>query len=180
MQGFDVTSYTLKVPGSDEEPYARAMLRRYPLDFRVIEHPVSDFLEEASDFVRVMEEPFHAPNVYTHYQLRRSMKQDGVHVVLAGSGGDEALAGYEAEFWPQARAELVRERRRLRPTTIWGAARAGAGLERRPGVRSRGRGAGWLGTGARLAHPRLGWGRPRRWRSAHRSEPCGASGRKLS
>jgi asparagine synthase (glutamine-hydrolysing) len=134
LHGGAITSYTLRVPGSDEEPYARAMLRRYPLDFRVIERPVSDFLEEAGDFLGIMEEPFHAPNVYTHYQLRQSMKRDGVHVVLAGSGGDETLAGYESEFWPRARDELVRERRRLQAVTYdlglglrsWSRARATA------------------------------------------------------
>jgi asparagine synthase (glutamine-hydrolysing) len=128
LQSSAVTTYTLRVPEHDEEPYARAMLRSFSLDFRVVEHPESEFLAEASDFLGVMEEPFHAPNVYTHYQLRRSMKQDGVHVVLAGSGGDEALAGYESEFWPRARAELVRERRRLQAI----------GYDLRLGLRSRG------------------------------------------
>jgi asparagine synthase (glutamine-hydrolysing) len=112
-QGETVTTYTLKVPESDEEPYARTLLQRYKLDYRVVERPEADFLEDASEFIRIMEEPFHAPNVYTHYKLRQLMKQDGVHVVLAGSGGDEAFAGYQYDFWPQARADLMRQHQRM-------------------------------------------------------------------
>ena len=34
------------------------------------------------------------------------MKGEGVHVVVTGAGGDEVLAGYEADFWPKAYQEL--------------------------------------------------------------------------
>jgi asparagine synthetase B (glutamine-hydrolysing) len=53
-----------------------------------------------------MQEPFHSPNIYTHFKMRQQMKNAGVSVVLTGAGGDELLGGYEGEFWPQASAEL--------------------------------------------------------------------------
>ncbi len=101
-----VTTFTVKVPGQDEEPFARTMLQRYRIDYRVMLRPERDFLGESADFSTVMEEPYHSPNIYTHFQMRRSMKADGAFVVLAGAGGDEVLAGYEHLFWPRAAAEL--------------------------------------------------------------------------
>ena len=101
-----ITTFTVKVPEQDEEPIARTMLGRYRLDYRVMLRPERDFLGDATDFTALMEEPYHSPNIYTHFQMRRSMKADGAFVVLAGAGGDEVLAGYEHLFWPRAGAEL--------------------------------------------------------------------------
>jgi asparagine synthase (glutamine-hydrolysing) len=53
-----------------------------------------------------MEEPYHSPNVYTSYTMRRAMKASGEAVVISGSGGDELLAGYEHDFWDAARKAL--------------------------------------------------------------------------
>ncbi|HEY8105846.1 MAG TPA: asparagine synthase C-terminal domain-containing protein, partial [Gemmatimonadales bacterium] len=101
-----ITTFTVKVPEQDEEPFARTMLERYRLDYRVMLRPERAFLGDADDFTALMEEPYHSPNIYTHFLMRRSMKTDGAFVVLAGAGGDEVLAGYEHLFWPRAAAEL--------------------------------------------------------------------------
>lgn len=103
----DITSYTIKVPEVNEEPYASTLTIKYPIDYRVISDPEYTFLSDAPAFTRLMEEPYHSPNIYTHYKMRETMKQQGVSVVLSGAGGDEVLAGYEAAFWPQAYVDLA-------------------------------------------------------------------------
>jgi asparagine synthase (glutamine-hydrolysing) len=109
LRGRDVRTYTIRVPEANEEPYARAMTRRYPIDYHVLERPEAGFFEDVGEFTRMMEEPYHSPNIYTHYQMRWAMKREGVAVVLAGAGGDEVLAGYEGDFWPAAWRDLRRE-----------------------------------------------------------------------
>lgn len=112
-----ITTYTVRVAGQDEEPFARALRKRYRLDYRVLDATDEQLFDHAPSFAAVMEEPYHAPNVYAHHVMRRRMKQDGVAVALAGSGGDEVLAGYEWDFWPQALRDLLARRR------VWHAAR---------------------------------------------------------
>ncbi len=103
----DITTFTIQVPEENEEPYARAMLEKYPgIDYRVLLDTEDSFLSEREFFSKIMQEPFHSPNIYTHFKMRQQMKDLGVSVVLTGSGGDELLGGYEGDFWLQAFAEL--------------------------------------------------------------------------
>jgi len=103
----DITTFTIQVPEANEEPYARSILEKYPgIDYRVLSDTEDSFLSESQSFARIMEEPFHSPNIYTHFKMRQKMKNEGVSAVLSGAGGDEVLAGYEGEFWPQAVVEL--------------------------------------------------------------------------
>jgi asparagine synthase (glutamine-hydrolysing) len=106
LRNNNITSYTIKVPDADEEPYARAILETYPIDYRVLSDLEDTFVEDIYPFTALMEEPFHSPNIYTHYRMRRLMKREGVSVVVMGAGGDEVLAGYEASFWPKAYGEM--------------------------------------------------------------------------
>ena len=102
----DITSYTIKVPDANEEPYARAILKTYPIDYRVLSDLEDTFSRDTRSFAAIMEEPFHSPNIYTHYRMRQLMKKENVSVVVMGAGGDEVLAGYEASFWPKAYVEM--------------------------------------------------------------------------
>lgn len=100
--GQKLTSYTIqfKEEHSNEEPFARAVAERYPdqIDYRVIQQPETNFWEEADRFVWQQEEPFHAPNLQTNQYLRRMIKEEGAHVVITGSAGDEMLAGYPHDY----------------------------------------------------------------------------------
>ncbi|MBC8432933.1 MAG: asparagine synthase (glutamine-hydrolyzing) [Desulfobacterales bacterium] len=102
----DITTYTAKVEGADEEPFARSILQKYPVDYRVIENFEKDFIDEYDSFSKIMEEPYDNPNAYTHHKMLKKMKAEGVSVVVTGAGGDEILAGYESSFWPKAYSEL--------------------------------------------------------------------------
>lgn len=107
LRNSKITTFTIHVPEENEEPYARSMLERYQeIDYRVLSDTEDSFLAERQYFSGIMQEPFHSPNIYTHFKMRQKMKNEGVSVVLSGAGGDEVLAGYEQAFWPQAFAEL--------------------------------------------------------------------------
>ena len=103
----EITTFTIQVPEANEEPYARSIREKYQgIDYRVLSDTEDSFLSEKHLISRIMQEPFHSPNIYTHFKMRQQMKNEGVSVVLTGSGGDELLGGYESNFWPQASAEL--------------------------------------------------------------------------
>lgn len=102
----DITTYTIKVPEANEEPYARAILEYYPIDYHVLNKLEETFIDNCDPFSKIMEEPYHSPNIYTHYRMRQNIKREGVSVVVMGAGGDETLAGYESSFWPKAYSEL--------------------------------------------------------------------------
>lgn len=106
IKSSDITTYTAKIKGADEEPYARSMLKKYPIDYRVIKDIEDNFVKDHGKFSRLMEEPYDNPNDYTHNVMLQRMKGDGVHVVVTGAGGDEVLAGYESSFWPKAYLEM--------------------------------------------------------------------------
>jgi len=105
-------AYTVKVedPRVDEEPFARLVAARWPrqIDYRVIAPPLLEFWEHADRFVWLVGEPFHAPNLLTNHRVRQRIRADGYKVVIAGSGGDEALAGYAHEVAVPFLASLLR------------------------------------------------------------------------
>jgi len=104
----DITTYTVKIKGADEEPYARSILRKYPVDYHVLNDLEDDFINDYGEFSKIMEEPYDNPNDYSHNRMLQDMKREGVDVVVTGAGGDEVLAGYESSFWPKAYSELRR------------------------------------------------------------------------
>lgn len=95
-------TYTIEFPEkhSNEEPFARAVAKRYPsqVDYTVIKPPKEEFWLGANDFVWQQEEPFHAPNLHTSQSMQRIIKNDGAHVVISGAAGDEMLAGYAVDY----------------------------------------------------------------------------------
>jgi asparagine synthase (glutamine-hydrolysing) len=105
-------AYTVKVddPALDEEPLARLVAARWPrqVDYRVIAPPLLEFWDHADRFVWLVGEPFHAPNLLTLHRVRQRIRADGYKVVIAGSGGDEALAGYAHEVAVPFLASLLR------------------------------------------------------------------------
>lgn len=110
--GHRVTTFTVKFDEShsDEEPIARTLLNRFgsSIDFHVLRPPKEAFWEAAHDYVGLMDEPFHAPNMLTHFTLWRMMAESGLRVSLNGAGGDELLAGYSSDYAMPHLAERLR------------------------------------------------------------------------
>ncbi len=106
LRNNNITTYTVKTRGVDEEPYARAMLKSYPVDYHVLSDLEDDFLADYGRFSIIMEEPYDNPADYNHHKMLQIMKREGVDVVVTGAGGDEVLAGYDTSFWPRAYLEL--------------------------------------------------------------------------
>jgi asparagine synthase (glutamine-hydrolysing) len=103
-----VSAFTVKFPDPrhNEEPYARAVVRRFrdQVDYHVFEPPDDHLLDAADEFVESIGEPFHSPNLYTANQIWRRMADAGYRVNLYGAGGDEVLAGYVGDhFYPYLR-----------------------------------------------------------------------------
>lgn len=110
--GVHVPTYTVFVPERNELPFARDVALAFGLTQRVLPAAGDELIAEAAQFARVMEEPYHSPNVFTSLHMRRQIKGDGFAVVVSGSGGDELLGGYEYEFADAAQAALWGEGRR--------------------------------------------------------------------
>jgi len=110
-----VSVYTVKFgdAGTDEEVFARQVADRYGgrLDYNVIEPPADDFLEHADQFVALMDEPFHSPNVFTNYRIWNTMAARGFRANLFGGGGDEILAGYSSAYFAPYLRSLLRQGR---------------------------------------------------------------------
>jgi len=98
--GAEVVAYTIRFVEKqwDEEPFARVVARHCGAEHRVIDPPLHNFWHEILPFTHLLEEPYHAPNIYTRQLLHRAMRSEGFKVVLMGEGGDELFAGYMRHF----------------------------------------------------------------------------------
>lgn len=99
-QHFDapISTYTIKYdhPDFNEEPYARAVAEMYPgkIQYNVITGGRYDMMDDLDAFIRLQEEPFHSPVLYTDFCLQKELKKQGIGVNINGAAGDEVLAGY--------------------------------------------------------------------------------------
>jgi len=98
-----ISTFTVKYTDGhvDEEPFARAVAQHYKdqINYNVLPGQNYDFWQDADRFVWLEEEPFHSPNLFILQSQRREIKKQGVEVVIAGSAGDEVLAGYPSEYY---------------------------------------------------------------------------------
>lgn len=106
-------AYTVQWPdqGADETPYAKAVISRYGTRFRhhLVSPPADDFWEDADDYLGVMDEPIHSPNLHSNYRVWGLMAKHGYRVTLNGGAGDELLAGYRSDhFAPFIRDRILR------------------------------------------------------------------------
>jgi len=104
--GAPVNAYTVQFPEKelDEESFARAVARRAGAEHRVVALPMHNFWHEILPFTHLVEEPYHAPNIYIRQLVHRAMRSDGFKVYLVGEGGDEFFGGYMTHF-PLAQME---------------------------------------------------------------------------
>jgi asparagine synthase (glutamine-hydrolysing) len=91
-----LSTYTVRFPELNEEPFARSVARHYNLDYHVLESPTENFFNQILSFTHLEEEPYHAPNLQTNQMIWAQMRAAGTKVSLNGAGGDENFAGYAA------------------------------------------------------------------------------------
>jgi asparagine synthase (glutamine-hydrolysing) len=110
-------SFTVKFPQkeSNEEAFAHMVAESCGkfVDYRVVEPSFDGFWEDANDYVWLLDEPFHSPNLHTDLLLQKKLKSEGQGVVIYGAGGDELLAGYEGIYYPLYLDYLIHSRKLL-------------------------------------------------------------------
>ncbi len=108
-----LTAFTVSFPGSDvdEEPFARKVADYYHdrLQYQVLLPPNDDLFNQADQYIGLMEEPFHAPNMLTNQGIWREMAKQGIRVSLNGAAGDELLAGYSSDYHHPYLRKLLRQ-----------------------------------------------------------------------
>lgn len=92
----DIDAYVVRVPESDEEPFARMVASRYGCNYHVIDSVEADFWQEMPRFTYIQEEPYVSPVLFSMYSAQRRLCTLGHKVFLSGIGGDELFAGYRS------------------------------------------------------------------------------------
>lgn len=87
--------------GADDLPYARAVARHYGAELTELEVSVSD-LKSVDSLVRMLEEPHAVPSALCTFLLSQRARQDGIKVMLSGTGGDELFGGYRRHLAARA------------------------------------------------------------------------------
>jgi asparagine synthase (glutamine-hydrolysing) len=94
----DVTAWTLTSrgidPAIDEAPTAAALARALMMRHRTIELDRRDLANVLHDTGAAFDEPQGFTALLTASRIAQGARESGLKVVMAGDGGDEALAGY--------------------------------------------------------------------------------------
>ncbi len=111
--GSHLAAFTVSFPGTaaDEEPFARKVAEYYGdrIDYHILTPPAHDLFDRADEYIGLMEEPFHSPNLVTNQNIWRQMAAQGIRVSLNGAAGDELLAGYAGDYHPPYLRQLLRQ-----------------------------------------------------------------------
>lgn len=90
-------AYTIGTDGKrDESSYARAVADRLGLRHKIIKVDGVRFERQLEEWFRVNDDPVADPSAVALMILARSLREDGIKVVLAGEGADELFGGYGA------------------------------------------------------------------------------------
>lgn len=104
----EVSALSVGYPGrleNDESPYAAQLAADLGIPFsRVLIHP-SDCLEGFATMARSMDEPVADIAAFGYYSIARAAREQGIPVLLSGTGGDELFWGYG---WVQESVRLSR------------------------------------------------------------------------
>src|SRR4030095_4443843 len=110
-----IHAFTVSFAGSsvDEEPFARKVVAHFSegIEYTVLQPQHQELLREADEYVWLMEEPFHSPNLLSNQGIWRRMAAEGIRVSINGGAGDEVLAGYPTEYFNPYLDWLLKQRR---------------------------------------------------------------------
>jgi asparagine synthase (glutamine-hydrolysing) len=126
-------SVTFDESGYDESAYARQVAKHLGTDHQELHLTEAQFDAQLDDALASLDQPsFDALNTYI---ISRTVRQAGLTVALAGTGGDELFGGYRsfvdlpwARRWAQAMRALPAPMKRAvaQPVTRWRTGRPGA------------------------------------------------------
>jgi len=93
----DFPTFTASFPDYpfDETHYVDALNKKYPFINHRIYPNGENAYKDLKDFIYTNDEPTTGPSFYSQYELLKSVKQNGVTVLLDGQGGDESFGGYQ-------------------------------------------------------------------------------------
>ena len=93
----DYPTFTVSFPGHpiDETRYVDLLNRQYPFkNYRAF--PTGDqAYKELEQFCYTNDEPTTGASFYSQYELMKTVRQNGMTVLLDGQGGDESFGGYQ-------------------------------------------------------------------------------------
>ena len=100
----DIRCFTIDVSGGQEEdvtddlPYARrvAKLLKVPLDIITIES--SKMADDLEKMVAQLDEPLADPASLNVYYISKLARENGIKVLLSGTGGDDLFTGYRRHY----------------------------------------------------------------------------------
>jgi asparagine synthase (glutamine-hydrolysing) len=102
----DIKAVTTHFPTMDETPFAKKVCEHLDIDLEVVHPNLTGIWDAIDDFQKIMEEPFHSPNLLVSKRNLEMLRERGFGVVLNGAVGDEVFAGYRTSFLP-AQVDLI-------------------------------------------------------------------------
>lgn len=107
--GKPLSCYTLRLRehasgrdmGTEDLPYARAVAKHCGSSLTEVDVAISD-LRSIDEFVRMLEEPHPVPSAMCTFVLSQRARNDGIKVMLSGTGADEIFGGYRRHLVARA------------------------------------------------------------------------------
>lgn len=87
--------------GTEDLPYARAIAKHCGSSLTEVDVSISD-LRSVDEFVRMLEEPHPVPSALCTFVLSQRARNDGIKVMLSGTGADEIFGGYRRHMVARA------------------------------------------------------------------------------
>lgn len=85
-------------PKYDERNFIYPVVEHTGAEAHYVFPQVNELFDLLSDLIWFQDEPFHNLNQFAQWYVMRSVRDQGVKVVLSGHGGDELLNGYPQDF----------------------------------------------------------------------------------
>jgi len=101
-----VWAFSYMSPEFDEANYIQDTLKQTHARLVPLKLNGSDLLKKLSEYLWFQDEPVHTMTALIVYELVKLAADNGIKVLLAGSGADETIAGYPSSF-PQYWATLL-------------------------------------------------------------------------
>ncbi len=85
-------------PQYDERDFIQPVVEHTGAEAHYVFPQVGELFDQLSHIIWFQDEPFHNLNQFAQWYVMRSVRGQGVKVVLSGHGGDELLNGYPQDF----------------------------------------------------------------------------------